>query len=134
MMLSQAAILAALADYAYNAYELCRILNGRGPRDFQGCFFTTKEKAYGSHASDRCQWRKRSCQVYSRAVDKALRSLEGRGLTHSIKLRWFDGRKRGCVPGAIHTDLFRFYYVRRSGLARRLTEDIAKHLLGGEAA
>ena len=127
-------ILALLADYAYNAYEICRILNGQDPRGFKGCFFTTKEKAFGSHASDRCQWRKRACQVYSRAVDKALRSLERRGQVHSIKLRWFDGRNKGSGQGVLHTDLFRFYYVRRGGLARRLITDIQKHLLGGDAA
>lgn len=127
-------ILVVLDTYAYNAYELCRILNGQDPRNFSSCFFTTKEKAFGSHASDRCKWRKRSCQVYSRAVDKILRRLERQGQIHSVVLRWFDGRSKGSGQDPLHTDRFRFYYVRREGLARRLVEDIVKHLLGGEIA
>lgn len=54
-------ILQQLAGYSYNAYELCRILNGQDPRDFHGCFFTTREKAFGTQACDRCKWRERAC-------------------------------------------------------------------------
>ena len=63
-----------------------------------------------------------------------MRSLVNRRLIYSIKLRWFDGRKKGCAPQALNTDLFVFYYARRQDLAQRLRDDIAKHLEGGETA
>lgn len=70
--------------------------------------------------------------MYSRAVDKKLRALQKRGRVHSVKIRWFDGRAKGSGRNTLHTDVFRFYYVRRRGLAQRLRDDIAKHLEGSE--
>lgn len=123
-------ILGALGSYAYNAMELCRILNGRGPRDFQGCYYKFDLNRRGP----RCRMKERGCQGRSNAVDQLLRRLQRKGLVHSVKMRWFDGRSKGAASNSLQLDVFRFYFLHRRGLACRLQDDIRKHLLGGEIA
>ena len=121
----QQRILDLLEGYAYNAMEVCRILNGRCAREFQGCYY----KFDLTRRGPRCRMKERGCSHRSNSVDQTLRSLQRRGLVHSVKLRWFDGRSKGAARNSLQLDVFRFYYVRREGLATRLMEDISQHLL-----
>ena len=124
----QLRILRILEGYSLNTMEVCRLLNGLAPRNFQGCYFKFDLNRRGP----RCRFKERGCCVRSNSVDGTLRSLQRRGLVHSVKLRWFDGRSKGAAKNSLQLDVFRFYYVSRPDLARRLKDDIQAHLEGGE--
>lgn len=121
----QQQILEKFQGYAYNAYEVCRLMNGHPPRDFSKCFYRFASRGRGN----RCRLVRRDCRIRSSSIDASLRSLEKKGVIHSIKLRWFDGRKHSN-SSTICTDNFRIYYHSRSDLASRLIDDINSHLLG----
>ena len=73
--------------------------------------------------------KEKGCLVRSDCVDHLLRRLQKRGLVHSIKLRWFDGRDKGRAGNSLQLDVFRFYYLSREDLARKLMDDIKTHVL-----
>ena len=112
-------ILSVIQGYSYNAYEVCRILNGNERLDFVPCFHNRME------LSDRCRKKTRGCNIRSQSVDKDLRSLWKKGLIKSIKLRWFDS---GRAKNGLCTDNFRFYYIEKRHLAARLKDDIERLL------
>lgn len=113
-------IINTVKGYAYNAYEVCRILNGFNPQDFRPCFHNRRE------LSDRCRAKTRRCKTRSRQIDKIMRKLWKEKKLKSIKLRWFD--KGRAKNGNLCTDLFRFYFLEKKGLANRLKTDIKNHL------
>lgn len=120
----QQKIISILQGYSYNAYEVCRILNGKGFRDFQKCFYKFESKGRGN----RCRIKRNGCKIRSNSVDATLRSLWKRGIIKSISLRWFDGRSTGKNTHGICTDNFRFYYLTKKDLAARLKDDIKRVL------
>ena len=115
----QQLILSVVQGYSYNGYEVCRIVNGKDPRDFVPCFHNRLE------LSDRCRFKTRGCKIRSNSVDKTLRTLWKRGILKSIKLRWFDS---GRAKNGLCTDEFRFYYITQRNLAARLKDDIERLL------
>lgn len=120
----QQTILSIIQRYSFNAYEVCRILNGRQFRDFQKCFYKFESKGRGN----RCRMKRNGCKIRSNSVDATLRSLWKRGKLKSVVLRWFDGRPTGRNSHGICTDVFRFYYVAKKDLAARLKDDIKRVL------
>jgi len=126
----QTQILQQLNSYAYNAMEICRILNGRDPKQFEGCYYQ-----FGlARKGPRCRFKERGCEFCSSSVDGSLRHMQKKRRVRSVKMRWFDGRKKGAFKNSLQLDLFRFYYVTKEGLARKLQDDIQKHLLQGVTA
>jgi len=117
--------LKVVEGYSYNAMEVCRALNGIDPKKFQGCYYDFGYVCRGSH---RCKHDERGCRFNSNNVDQRLRALQRRGELHSIKIRWFDGRDGGSAANSLQLDNFRFYYRTRKDLARKLHDDIRKHL------
>lgn len=120
----QQQIINILQGYSYNAYEVCRILNGKPFRAFQKCFYRFESKCRGN----RCRMKRNHCQIRSNSVDATLRTLWKRKIISSIKLRWFDGRPTGKNAHGICTDVFRFYYITKRSLAARLKDDIKRVL------
>lgn len=120
----QIRILNMLKKYGYNTMEICRMLNNIEPRNFKGCYF----KFALDRRGPRCRMKERYCTHGSGSVDQTLRGLEKMGLLHSIKLRWFDGRSKGAARNSLQLDVFRFYYLTKTGLAVRLQDDIQNHL------
>lgn len=116
----QTAILEVVEGYSYNAYEVCRTLNGFDPDAFRPCFQNRRL------TSDRCNRKTRQCLIGSRSVGRTLTTLVKKGVLHSIKLRWFD---KGRAKNGLCTDHFRFYFTKKEDLALRLIHDINKHLL-----
>lgn len=122
----QQQILIMLKGYSYNAMEICRALNGIPPHQFIGCYFAFDVNRRGA----RCRAKERCCKYYSQSIDSSLRGMQKRGMVRSVLLRWFDGRSSGCAgENALPTDLFRFYYLSKKGLATKLMEDINTKLL-----
>lgn len=122
--LSSELILSWLNDMALNTMEICRALNGIEPGYFRGCY---KPFSYDKKP-DRCQHKDRCCDISSGAVDQRMRTLEKKGLVHSLKIRWFDGRDPGAAANSIQLDNFRIYYTTRASLSRRLIKDIVTHI------
>lgn len=108
-----------IQGYSYNSYEVCRILNGYDAQDFIPCFENRRE------LHDRCRKKTRGCKFRSNSVDAMLRTLWKKGIIKSVKLRWFD---YGRTENGICTDLFRFYFLTKGGLAARLKDDIKRKL------
>ena len=111
-------------DYTYNAYELCRGLNGQPPRLFRGCHYTARGKPFGKAARTACMKAERRCEVGRSNVRARMEKMRRRGEIKSLLLRWFDPRPTGRYPTGMATDKIRFYYRNRKGLANRLKDDI----------
>lgn len=123
----QQQILEMVKGYSYNAMEICRALNDIPPQQFLGCYFKFDINRRG----DRCRAKDRGCKFCSSSIDSSLRGMQRKGMIRSILLRWFDGRSAGAAKNALPTDLFRFYYLTKQGLAVKLMADIKKYLMAG---
>ena len=122
----QQKVIELLKGFAYNSMEICRALNGIPPRQFLGCYYKFDINRRGN----RCRSKERGCKFCSSSIDSSLRGMQKRGLVRSLLLRWFDGRSAGAAKNSIPTDLFRFYYLSKPDLAKKLMADISKNLLG----
>lgn len=111
---------------AYNTMELCRIANGHHPEGFGACY--EGQKFDINRRGPRCNSRKRGCKLDASTCDGRLRRLQKRRGIKSLLITWFDGRP-GRNENEIPTDKFRFWFNDRSGLGRRLIEDIESRLM-----
>lgn len=122
----EAEIKRAVGFGAYNTMEICRMCNGHHPEAFGACYEGQRFEI--NRRGPRCNSKKRGCKIDASTVDGRLRRFQKRGGIRSILLRWFDGRP-GRNENEIPLDKFRFWFNDRSGLGRRLIDDIESRLM-----